>query len=117
MRVRTLIDTLWASASARWTAVPELRMQTRVFLRERRAWRRQQAEAVTRPHSSAPPHDRLEAEVLRVIARHPEGVRAFEIGNELGIDWRSVPAVAARLVDRAEVEQVAHEFYPVTKAS
>jgi hypothetical protein len=61
--------------------------------------------------------DWLEAEVLRVIARHPEGVRALDIGNELGVDWRRVPAVAGRLVAHAMVEQIAHEFYPVQKAS
>ena len=116
-RIWTLIDALWASAAARWTAVPQLRLQTRLFLTERRAWRRQHA-LVARPEQrSAQSEDWLEAEVLRVITLHPDGVRAFEIGNELGIDWRSVPAVAARLVDRAIVEQVGHAFYPVTKAS
>ena len=61
--------------------------------------------------------DWLEAEVLRVIARHPEGVRAVDIGNELGVDWRRVPAAAGRLVEQAIVDQVAHEFYPAKKAS
>jgi hypothetical protein len=59
----------------------------------------------------------LEAEVLRVITMHPEGVRALDIGNELGVDWRRVPAVARRLVEHDKVEQIAHEFYPIEKAS
>jgi hypothetical protein len=59
----------------------------------------------------------LETEVLRVITRHPGGVQAFDIGNELGVDWRCVPAIARRLIERAVVEQIANDFYPVQKAS
>lgn len=59
----------------------------------------------------------LHAEVLRTIQAHPEGVRALDLGNELGVDWRRVLVVALDLIDAGVVEQVEQEFYPVAKAS
>lgn len=116
-----IVRTLRVSAAARWRTVRQLRSQTRTVLSERRL-RRFVEHPGAEPASdgaecAAGADDWLEAEVLRVIARHPEGVRALDIGNELGVDWRRVPAVAGRLVDDAMVEQIAHEFYPVQKAS
>jgi hypothetical protein len=115
----SLVDTLRVSATARWTTVRQLRSQTRALLSERRTRRRWRRAVVLRADEqrAGGDEDWLEAEVLRVIGRHPEGVCPLDIGNELGVDWRRVPAVAGRLVDRAIVEQVAHEFYPVQKAS
>ena len=114
-QICSLVDALRVSAAARWTRVSQVRLQTRAVLGEFRARRRGR-----NAHGSAPQGDDadwLETEVLRVITRHPEGVRAFDIGNEIGIDWRCVPAVAGRLVERAIVEQIAQQFYPVKKAS
>jgi len=87
--------------------------------------------AVNAPHTSAwdlsfePPSGRpspvrtetLDAQVLRVIQGHPEGVRAREVGNELGVDWRRVVGITQSLVDAGKVEQVEQELYPVGKAS
>ena len=113
-----LVRTLRMSAAARWQTVRRLRTQTRTVLSERRLRRHLGRTGGMPPAGSAESADAwLEAEVLRVITRHPEGVRALDIGNELGVDWRRVPAVAGRLVEHAMVEQIAHEFYPVEKAS
>jgi hypothetical protein len=116
-----MVRTFRVSAAARWRTVRQVRSQTRTVLSERRSRRcleRPGAEAaLDRAECAGGADDWLEAEVLRVIARHPEGVRALDIGNELGVDWRRVPAVADRLVEHAMVEQIAHEFYPVEKAS
>jgi hypothetical protein len=118
-QLKNLVETLRVSAAVRWTTVEQLRLQTRAVLSERAAQRR-----LGRVVAVPPAHclddateEWLEAEVLRVITHHPEGVRALDIGNELGVDWRCVPAVAGRLVERAIVEQVAHDFYPVQEAS
>ena len=114
-----LVDTLRVSAAARWTTVQQLRWQTRAVLCESRL-RRRSRRVVTPPPIAvleADTEERLDAEVLCVIARHPDGVRAIDIGNELGIDWRCVRAAAGRLVYRAMVDQVADDFYPVQKAS
>jgi hypothetical protein len=115
-----LVDLLRRSRAARWTAVRRLRTQTRAVLSEcraRRCWGG--AAAAPPPTQLVGPaaDDWLEGEVLRVIAGHPEGVGALDIGNELGVDWRRVPAAAGRLVEQAIVDQVAHEFYPAKKAS
>jgi hypothetical protein len=63
--------------------------------------------------ASEPP----EVQVLRAIDRHPHGVRAIDIGNELGLDWRQVLAVARSLVQAGKVDEVQNEFYPRRKAS
>ena len=59
----------------------------------------------------------LQAEVLTVIDSHPEGIRALDIGNELGIDWRAIVAAARTLVDAGLAEQVDHDFYPAGRGS
>jgi hypothetical protein len=115
-RLLRLVRTLRVSAAARWTTVRRLRFQTRTVLDQRRMLRRRRRGGQARPAAASADHW-LEAEVLRVIALHPEGVRALDIGNELGVDWRRVPAVARRLVEHDKVEQIAHEFYPIEKAS
>jgi hypothetical protein len=118
--MRTLVEALRIAATARWLTVAELRLQTRAALIERRARRQcgRSADVMAAGQDLDPDADQwLEAEVLRVIMRHPEGVQAFDIGNQLGVDWRCVPAVARRLIDRAAVEQIASDFYPVQKAS
>jgi hypothetical protein len=61
--------------------------------------------------------DTLQARVLGVLAAHPNGIGSREIGNELGIDWRSVTAVTSRLVARGAAQQIEQVFYPSAKAS
>jgi hypothetical protein len=74
---------------------------------------------------SEPAHERpvdearqqLERQVLEYIVSHPDGVRALDIGNRLGVDWRRVLAVAHTLVEGGVVDQVNDEFYPAGKVS
>ena len=61
--------------------------------------------------------DTLRTRVLGVIEAHPNGIGAREIGNELGIDWRSVTAVTGSLVARGAADQIEQDFYPIGKAS
>ena len=58
----------------------------------------------------------LDARVLTVIARHPDGVRALDVGNELGVDWRRVLEATRNLVAAGAVEEVGQNFYPARKA-
>jgi len=58
----------------------------------------------------------LETRVLAVIARHPDGVGALDVGNELGVDWRRGLDATRHLVAAGAVEQVDQNFYPVRKA-
>jgi hypothetical protein len=59
----------------------------------------------------------LQAEVLSVIDSHPEGIRALDIGNELGIDWHAIVPAVRNLVDAGLAERVDQEFYPAGKGS
>src|SRR5687768_7190907 len=43
--------------------------------------------------------DALQGAVLRVIRQRPEGIHPVEIGNQLGIDWRSTIGPVQALVD------------------
>jgi hypothetical protein len=70
------------------------------------------AAAATAPAAAAD----LETRVLAVIARHPDGVGALDVGNELGVDWRRVLDTARHLLAAGAVEQVDQNFYPVRKA-
>ena len=51
-----------------------------------------------------------EEQVLKVIARYPEGIKLVDIGNELGVDWRSLIGVVKQLEDR--VEKIDNLYYP-----
>lgn len=50
--------------------------------------------------------------VLEVIARYPEGVKLIDIGNELGVDWRTLIGPTKSLVDEGEVEKIDTMYYP-----
>ena len=50
--------------------------------------------------------------VLEVIAKHPEGIRLVDIGNELGVDWRGLIATVKPLVDEDRVEKIDSLYYP-----
>jgi hypothetical protein len=117
--IHNVIATIRASAAARWSTVQQLRLETRVRLSERRASRyhARRLSAGRRVSPREASETWLEAEVRRVIGRHPEGICARDIGNELGVDWRRVPTVTCRLLERAVIEQVEQDFYPVRKAS
>jgi hypothetical protein len=115
--LRDLAAGIRRSAAVRWSSVRELRQQTRAALAARRARRRQRVATRTR---LAPRDDAgawLEHAVLRAVLDHPEGVSAVEIGNAVGVDWRRVPAILGRLVERSAVDVIGDRFYPVPKAS
>jgi DNA-binding NarL/FixJ family response regulator len=116
--------------------VEAMRRSTRRTLADARLVRRRQARAIRdrlHGHRAAmfgriqavlaprtPPDAGLEAlhaRVLDVLDAHPEGISAREIGNELGIDWRSVTAVTSSLVARGAVDHIEQDFYPSGKAS
>jgi hypothetical protein len=59
----------------------------------------------------------LQGDVLRVIRQRPEGIHPVEIGNQLGVDWRSTIGPAQALVDEGSVEQIGSELYPAGEVS
>ena len=61
--------------------------------------------------------DPFQTKVLQIIQDHPEGVRALDVGNELGVDWRRVLGITRTLANAGLVEQIDQDFYAVRKAS
>lgn len=54
----------------------------------------------------------LEERVLEVIARHPHGIRLVDIGNDLGVDWRSLLGISRTIVEEDKVERIDNLYYP-----
>ena len=114
-------------------SVRQMRSAFRTALRRRREVRQAFAQAMRRalrehraallasmkPAATAaapPPAADLDTRVLTVIGRHPDGVRALDVGNELGVDWRRILEATRNLVAAGAVEQVDQHFYPARKA-
>ncbi|MBI3327178.1 MAG: hypothetical protein HYZ81_10820 [Nitrospinae bacterium] len=53
--------------------------------------------------------------VVTVIQAHPDGIRLVEIGNELGVDWRSLIAAVKFLMDEGKVEKIDNVYYPAQR--
>lgn len=53
----------------------------------------------------------IEEQVLAVIRGHPGGIRLVDIGNELGVDWRSLIGVTKALVDAGKIEKIDTSYY------
>ena len=51
-------------------------------------------------------------QIVGVVTGHPEGIRLVDIGNELGVDWRSLIGSIKPLVDEARVEKIDNLYYP-----
>jgi len=52
-------------------------------------------------------------QILRVLGGHPDGIRLVDIGNELGVDWRSLITLTKILADEGKLEKIEHLYYPV----
>jgi hypothetical protein len=129
-----------ASAAARRLQMAQLRVALQMHKAQNQHHRRQVSEALVRIRGNcaalragvrrrlgkagAPPRgavpanaDPIHARVLEILERHPRGIGARDIGNELGIDWRRVIGVMSGLVGRGLVDQIEQDFYRAGKAS
>jgi len=70
------------------------------------------AEVEAQPEVQAAQPLPLEERVLAVIARHPQGIRLVDIGNDLGVDWRSLLGISRAIVDEDKVERIDNLYYP-----
>ena len=61
--------------------------------------------------------DALQDQVLRLIQQRPEGINPVDIGNQLGVDWRSTIGPAQALMNEGKVEQIGAELYPTGEVS
>ncbi len=53
-----------------------------------------------------------EKQILEIIAGHPEGIKLVDIGNELGVDWRSLIGIIKPLVDGGKIDKIENLYYP-----
>jgi hypothetical protein len=51
--------------------------------------------------------------VLGIVRGHVDGIRLVDIGNELGVDWRSLVGVAKSLLEEGTIEKIDCLYYPV----
>jgi gas vesicle protein len=50
--------------------------------------------------------------ILEVVARHPDGIKLIDMGNELGVDWRTLIGPIKSLMDKDKVEKIDTMYYP-----
>lgn len=54
--------------------------------------------------------------ILAVIQQNPVGVSLVDIGNELGVDWRSLIVTLQTLEEERKIERINTMYYPGEKA-
>lgn len=74
----------------------------------------QQPPAAAAPHAPQRPSKLADAErVLEIVRAHVDGIRLVDMGNELGVDWRSLIGVTKNLLEEGKVEKIDWLYYPV----
>ena len=51
--------------------------------------------------------------ILKVIQKHPEGVKLVQLGNALGVNWRTLIGAVGFLVDEGKIGKVDNIYYPI----
>lgn len=78
------------------------------------------AEEEARSEASLPPEEAVQArKILAVILRHRVGITIVDIGNELGVDWRSLITTLQSLEAERKIERfdtMYLYYYPGEKA-
>ena len=124
--LRTIVWAMRRSVRETLAATRAMRRRTARTVRDRLAVRRAAAAATMGgllpppgggPADRPPDSEALHARVLDILAAHHDGIGVREIGNELGIDWRSLAPVMSGLVAHGFVDQIEQDFYPTAKAS
>jgi len=99
------------------TTEEEVRAESRAMRRRSRT-RRQAvtAEDEARFEESIQPEEAVQVErLLAVIQRYPAGVSIVDIGNGLGVDWRSLIATLQSLEEERKIERINTMYYPREK--
>ncbi|MBI4530702.1 MAG: hypothetical protein HY709_04200 [Candidatus Latescibacteria bacterium] len=63
------------------------------------------------PEMEAAPPLSTEEEILNILTKYPEGIRLIDIGNELGIDWRTLIGPSRSLMDEGKIEKIDNLYY------
>jgi hypothetical protein len=51
-------------------------------------------------------------EIVQLLENHPEGLSLVEIGEELGVQWRSLTKTISQLLEEEEIEKEDKTYYP-----
>lgn len=51
--------------------------------------------------------------ILKVIQKHPEGIQLVELGNALGVNWRTVVGALGSLLEEGKVGKLDNIYYPI----
>lgn len=57
----------------------------------------------------------LQEMVLKIVRKNPEGISLVDIGNQIGMNWRSLIEESKSLEERKEIERLVNLYYPVKK--
>lgn len=100
------------------TPEEEAPAESRGMRRRSRARRHAMAtEEEARGEEPIPPEEAVQAKrILAVIQQHAVGVSIVDIGNELGVDWRSLIATLQSLEEERKIERINMMYYPGEKA-
>ena len=52
----------------------------------------------------------IKAEILAVLKKHPEGMKIRDLGNSLGVNWRSLVGLVSSLCRQGKIEKL-NGFY------
>jgi len=68
-----------------------------------------------KPEVEAAPLPSGREKILEVISRHPEGIKLVDIGNELGVDWRTLIGSVKSLVNEDKIEKIDTMYHSKTE--
>ncbi|MBI4490431.1 MAG: hypothetical protein HY694_15215 [Deltaproteobacteria bacterium] len=52
----------------------------------------------------------IKAEILAVLKKHPEGMKVRDLGNFLGVNWRTLVGLVSSLCREGKIEKL-YDFY------
>ncbi len=61
--------------------------------------------------------DAIKAEILAVLKKHPEGMKLRDLGNFLGVNWRSLVGLVCSLLRQGKIEKLNRVYFFVRRKS
>lgn len=61
--------------------------------------------------------DAIKAEILAVLKKHPEGMKLRDLGNFLGVNWRSLVGLVGSLLRQGKIERLNGVYFFVKRKS
>ncbi len=61
--------------------------------------------------------DAIKAEILAVLKQHPEGMKLRDLGNFLGVNWRSLVGLVGSLLRKGNIEKLNGVYFFVRRKS